>query len=69
MHTVHAVQTVCVALQVALVNSATLLVYQTKHAFLVSFFCKMAFMGFARFGASRGLVGLVAVAFLQAQAV
>ena len=52
---------VCVALQVALFNSATGVVYQTYNDFLVSFFFPLAFVGFARPWAGRWLAGLAVV--------
>jgi len=60
----HAEQTVCVALQVALFNSATCVVYQTEHDFLVSIFCPMAFVGFACTGPCHWMAGLAVVAQL-----
>ena len=57
----------CVALQVALFNSATRIVYQRKNDFLVSFFCKLAFVGLACNRSNGWLVGLAVVANLQTQ--
>ena len=55
---VHAFQTMRVALQVALVNSATRIVYQTQHDFLVSIFVTLAFVGFACRGPGGRMAGL-----------
>jgi hypothetical protein len=62
---VHAFQTVRVALQVALFNSATCIVYQTQHDFLVSSFVTLAFVGFACHGPRGRMAGLATFAHLS----